>query len=41
MKSWLDDIREATEGYILCHSINEAKQLIEENESLTSIEVID
>jgi len=41
MKIWLDDIREAPEGYILCHSVNEAKQLIEGNEKLTAIEVID
>ena len=41
MKIWLDDLREAPEGYILCHSVNEAKQRIEENEKLTTIEVID
>lgn len=41
MKIWLDDIRETPEGYILCHSVNEAKRLIEENEQLTIIEVID
>lgn len=41
MKIWLDDIRKAPDGYILCHSVNEAKQLIEENENLTIIEVID
>ena len=29
MKIWLDDIREAPEGYILCHSVNEAKRLID------------
>lgn len=41
MKIWLDDLREAPEGYILCRSVNEAKRLIEENEKLTAIEVID
>ena len=41
MKIWLDDIRKAPDGYTLCHSVNEAKQLIEENEKLTIIEVID
>lgn len=41
MKIWLDDIREALEGYILCHSVNEAKRLIEENELLTTIELVD
>ena len=37
MKIWLDDIREAPEDYILCHSVNEAKRLIKENEKLTTI----
>lgn len=41
MKIWLDDIREAPEDYILCHSVNEAKRLIKENEKLTTIEIID
>ena len=41
MKIWLDDIREAPGGYILCHSVNEAKRLIEEREKQTAIEVID
>ena len=41
MKIWLDDIREAPEGYILCHSVNEAKRQIEKNEKMTTIEVID
>lgn len=41
MKIWLDDIREAPEGYILCRSVNEAKRLIEEKEKQTTIEVID
>ena len=41
MKIWLDDIREAPGSYILCHSVNAAKRLIEENEKLTTIEVID
>ncbi len=41
MKIWLDDIREAPGGDILCHSVNEAKRLIEEHEKQTAIEVID
>lgn len=41
MKIWLDDLREAPEGYILCYSVNEARRLIEENEKLKIIEVID
>lgn len=41
MKIWLDDIREASEGYILCHSVNETKRMIEANEELTNIGIID
>lgn len=28
MNIWLDDIRPAPEGYVWCHSVNEAKELI-------------
>lgn len=28
MKIWLDDIRPAPNGYIHCHSVNEAIELI-------------
>ena len=28
MKIWLDDLRPAPEGYIWCHSVNEAKRMI-------------
>ena len=28
MKLWIDDVREAPEGYIWCKSVNEAKQWI-------------
>ena len=28
IKIWLDDIREAPEGYCHCHSVNEAKEKI-------------
>jgi hypothetical protein len=41
MKIYLDDIRPAPNGYVLCKSVNEAKKLIEENESKTQIEIID
>jgi hypothetical protein len=41
MKIYLDDIRPAPDGYVLCKSVNEAKQLIEENEGKTQIEIID
>ena len=32
MKLWIDDVRPAPEGYVLCRSVNEFKQLIEELE---------
>lgn len=41
MKIWLDDIREAPEGYLHCRSVNEAIKLIEENEHKEAIELID
>ena len=28
MKIWVDDIRPAPKGYVLCHSVNETKYLI-------------
>ena len=28
MKIWLDDIRKAPEGYVHCHSVNEAISVI-------------
>jgi hypothetical protein len=30
MKIWVDDIRQAPEGYVWCHSVNEVKMLIDE-----------
>lgn len=41
MKIWLDDIREAPLGFTHCHSVNEAKKVIEENELSEDIELID
>ena len=41
MKIWLDDVREAPEGYIHVHSVNEAKKLIEQLEQTNSIELLD
>ena len=41
MKIWLDDIREAPEGYLHCRSVNEAIKLIEECEHKEKIELID
>lgn len=32
MKLWIDDLREAPEGYIWCKSVNEAKESIVEHE---------
>ncbi len=41
-KIWLDDMREAPEGYIHCHSVNEAKRKIAEREEKHDvIDVID
>lgn len=39
MKIWLDDIRQASEGYVWCKSVNEAITIIEDNKN--NIEVID
>lgn len=32
MKIWLDDLRPAPEGFLWCHSVNEAKRVIAEAE---------
>ena len=32
MKIWLDDVRPAPEGYVLCKSVNEAKEKIQSAE---------
>ena len=29
MKLWVDDVRPAPQGYVWCHSVNEAKMMIE------------
>ncbi|MBP3423099.1 MAG: hypothetical protein J6K86_04965, partial [Clostridia bacterium] len=42
MKIWLDDVRPAPEGYVLCHSVNEAIAAVLEAECRgEEIEVID
>ena len=41
MKIWLDDVREAPEGFVHCRSVNEAICVIEENEKFSVIELID
>lgn len=42
IKIWLDDIREAPEGYFHCHSVNEAvKKIVKCEEEHTVIDVID
>lgn len=42
MKIWLDDLRPAPQGYVLTHSVNEAKQLIEQCErDGVEIEILD
>ena len=43
MKLWIDDVRPAPEGYVWCHSVNEARSFIAAWELLTneSIELID
>ena len=33
MKIWLDDVRPAPDGYLLCKSVNEAKRAIEQAEA--------
>ena len=37
MKLWVDDVREAPEGYIWCKSVNEAKEAILEQEERVKI----
>ena len=37
MKLWIDDVREAPEGYIWCKSVNEAKETILEQEERVKI----
>ncbi len=32
MKLWIDDVRPAPEGYVWCKSVNEAKEILIENE---------
>lgn len=32
MKLWIDDVREAPEGYVWCKSVGQAKQVIRANE---------
>ena len=39
MRIWLDDIRSAPDGFVWCHSVNEAKRIIESAEE--SIALID
>lgn len=39
LKIWLDDLREAPNGYKWCHSVNETIAVIEENKN--NIEAID
>lgn len=41
MKIWLDDIREAPEGFVHCRSVNEAKAVIAAGEKTEAIEWID
>lgn len=41
MKIWLDDLRPAPAGFVWCRSVNEAKNVIAENEKTQLIECID
>lgn len=41
VKIWLDDLRPAPAGFIWCHSVNEAKKAIAENETSQTVELID
>lgn len=41
VRIWLDDIRDAPVGFIHCHSVNEAIQVILEYERKSHIELID
>lgn len=40
MKIWLDDIREAPDGFTLAHSVNEAYSLVEDKKGLYGTEAI-
>ena len=37
MKLWIDDVRPAPDGYVWCKSVNEAKQVILDNEYTNKI----
>ena len=37
MKIWVDDVRPAPDGYVWCKSVNEAKQVILDNEYANKI----
>lgn len=41
MKIWLDDLRPAPSEFVWCRSVNEAKNVIAENEKTQPIELID
>lgn len=41
IKIWLDDVRQAPNGYVHCRSVNSAKALIEATEKFCQIEVVD
>ena len=34
MKLWIDDVRPAPEGYVWCHSVNEARTTIEYSDTM-------
>lgn len=40
MKLWIDDVRDAPEGYVWCHSVNEAKSEIVLCERLEYLSVL-
>lgn len=42
MKIWIDDVREAPDGYVWCKSVGQAKQVIRSNELRNEpIEILD
>ena len=41
MKIWVDDLRDAPEGYVWAKSVNEAKNLIMQAEKTNSVEMLD
>lgn len=41
IKIWLDDLRPAPDGFVWCHSVNEAREYIKQNEQTAVIELID